>query len=189
MSFRSFPFSMNLLLCVSLLSVASISIAEEKSGYDLLLEMAIPKPHEVELARKGVAEASIEKAWERPCPYVALEAEDGSAEGDQLYYRCQRWNNCKEVGGSASVFTEAFFRNHKKKLGIPWELMRDGSAFGKDASNFEDAKGHLYQYALKFSEDNWRLFEGRIPLEASDLAEQKFWQWCSIQPLSIWENE
>lgn len=58
MSFRSFPFSMNLLLWVSLLSVASISIAEEKSGYDLLLEMAIPKPHEVDLARKGVAEAS-----------------------------------------------------------------------------------------------------------------------------------
>ncbi len=62
----------------------------------------------------------------------------------------------------------------------------DGSIY---ASDFEDAKGHLYQYALKFSEDNWRLFEGRIPLEASDLAEQKFWQWCSIQPLSIWENE
>ncbi|WP_300481011.1 hypothetical protein [Shewanella sp.] len=192
MRFRIRLFQTKFLLCVSLFSAAAFSIAEEKSGYDLLLEMAIPKPHEVELARKGVAEASIEKAWERPCPYKALEAEDGSAEGDKLYYSCQRWNDCIEVGGSASVFTEAFFRNHKKKSGeivIPWELMRDGSAFGMNESNFETTKGQLYRYALKFAEENWRLFEGRAPLEASDLVEKKFWQWCSIQPLSIWEDE
>ena len=67
--------------------------------------------------------------------------------------------------------------------------MRDGSAFGMDESNFETTKGQLYRYALKFAEENWRLFEGRAPLEASDLVEKKFWQWCSIQPLSIWEDE
>lgn len=192
MHFRIRLFHVKLLLCVSLLSASSIAIAEEKFRYDLLLEMAIPKPHEIELARKGVAETRIEKAWERPCPYEELEAEDGSAEGDQLYQRCQRWNDCKQVGGSASVFSEAFFKNHQFKSGeivIPWELMRDGSAFGMDESNFETTKGQLYRYALKFAEENWRLFEGRAPLEASDLVEKKFWQWCSIQPLSIWEDE
>jgi hypothetical protein len=192
MCFRIILFHVKILLCVSLLSATAIAIAEEKTGYDLLLEMAIPKPHEVELARKGVAEASIEKAWERPCPYDELEAEDGSAEGDQLYYRCQRWNDCKMVGDSASLFSEAFFKNHQKKSGetiIPWEWMRDGRAFGKDESNFEYAKGHLLRYALKFAEANWRLYEGRDPFKATELTDQKFWQWCSVQPLSIWEDE
>lgn len=71
MRFRIRLFQAKILLCVSLLSAASISIAEEKSGYDLLLEM-FPEPYEIELARKGIAETNIDKAWERACPYREL---------------------------------------------------------------------------------------------------------------------
>lgn len=182
-------FHAQFLLCFSLLSVTSISIAAEKTGYELLLEMAIPKPYEIELARKGTAETNIDKAWERPCPYEDL---TGTAEDeDGFFYRCRRWNNCVLIGGSASVFTQAFFQNHQRKPEdqLPWELFRDGSGFLLNPSDFEGATGHLIQYALKFAEDNWRLFEGRDADEASDMVEEKFWQWCSAEPLTLWKTE
>jgi hypothetical protein len=189
MRFRIRLFQAKLILCVSLFSATAISNAEEKTGYDLLLEMAIPKPHEVELARKGVAENRIGKAWERPCPYREL---TGTAEAeDEFFFRCQRWNDCVSAGGSASIYSQAFFQNHQRQLKdqMPWEYYRDGSIFLLESSDFERVNGHLRQYALKFAEDNWRLFEGRVPLEASDLVEQKFWQWCSAEPLTLWQAE
>ena len=188
MRFRTRLFQTKILLCVSLLSAASISIAEEKTGYDLLLEM-LPKPHEIELARKGIAETNIDKPWERACPYSEL---SGTAEAeDEYFFRCQRWNDCVSAGASASIYSEAFFQNHQRqpKDQMPWEYFRDGSMFLLEPSDFETVSGHLRQYALKSAEENWRLFEGRDAATASDMVETKFWQWCSIQPLSLWENE
>ncbi|VEF27255.1 Uncharacterised protein [Shewanella baltica] len=185
MRFRIRLFQTKFLLCVSLLSAASISIAEEKSGYDLLLEM-FPKPYEIELARKGIAETNIDKAWERACPYREL---TGTTEAeDEYFFRCKRWDECVSAGSSASVYTEGFFRNQQldPNAQVPWELYRDVLLEGAD---LERVTGHLRQYALKSAEENWRLFEGRDAAAASDLVEKKFWQWCSAEPLTLWKAE
>ncbi len=199
-SINSNSLRIKLLLCASLLAMAPTAMAEEK-GFNLalLMEMAIPKPHELELARKRLAESNIEKAWERPCPYYVLDDEyikkynKYSPESKEYYYRCERWETCKIQGGSTSIYTEGFYRNHqaesKGKAFFPWETMRNGQAFLLDESSFEYAEGHLRRYGLKFAEENWRLFEGRSNHEASDMVEQKFWQWCSVQPLSLWEAD
>ncbi|TDW56279.1 hypothetical protein [Oceanimonas baumannii] len=193
MSFRLMPsFSKSactrVALGMFLLGATFTLMAEEKSGYDLLLEMT-PKPHEIELARKGVAEANIDKPWERACPYREL---TGTAEAeDEYFFRCQRWDDCVSAGASASIYSEAFFQNHQRQPEdqMSWESYRDGSIFLLEPSDFERVTGHLRQYALKSAEENWRLFEGRDAAEASDLVEKKFWQWCSAEPLTLWEAE
>jgi hypothetical protein len=58
-----------------------------------------------------------------------------------------------------------------------------------EGADLERVTGHLKQHAVKFAEANWRLFEGRDAAAASDMVETKFWQWCSIQTLSLLENE
>lgn len=80
--------------------------------------MAIPKPHEIEPARKGVAEANIEKAWDRPCPYGELETKNDSAEGDRLYYRCQRWRKFNEP--PMVKFAECMFVKKAYRLLESW---------------------------------------------------------------------
>ncbi|MCK7631928.1 hypothetical protein M0D73_18980, partial [Shewanella putrefaciens] len=98
MSFRLFPFSMNLLFCVSLLGATPTSIAEEKVLTVQNILANAPKPHEVEFARKGVAETSIENAWERPCPYNSsrlLFDDSGDIDLDEIHLRCRRWQDCK----------------------------------------------------------------------------------------------
>ncbi len=189
MPLNSRVFQAQFLLCLSLLSPTSIAIAKEKSAYDLLMERAISKPHEVELARKGIAETSIDRAWERPCPYRELRGTE--EEEKEFLYHCERWNDCVSTGGAASIFTQAFFQNHQRQPDdqVPWEPYRDGRIFLLNPSDFENATGHLIQHALKFAEDNWRLFEGRDAREASDMVEDKFWQWCSAEPLSIWKAD
>ncbi|MCH1926560.1 hypothetical protein L9G74_17215 [Shewanella sp. C32] len=182
-------FLAQLLLCFSLLSIASTAIAKEKSAYDLLMERAISKPHEVELARKGIAETSIDRAWERPCPYRELRGTE--EEEKEFLYHCERWDDCVSVSAQASVFTQAFFQNHQRQPDdqVPWKLYKDGSIFLLNPSDFKWADGHLRQHALKFAEDNWRLFEGRDAHEASDMVEDKFWQWCSAEPLTLWKAD
>ncbi|MCH1921131.1 hypothetical protein L9G15_17045 [Shewanella sp. A3A] len=49
--------------------------------------------------------------------------------------------------------------------------------------------GHTYNYALKFAEKNWRLFEGRSATEADKLVKKQYWQWCAAEPLSIWKSK
>lgn len=173
------------------LADADPDMAKQLAGLDKLMAMALSTPQELELARQGVAEAQIEKAWDRPCPYEQLER---NQQGPQTLYRCERWDDCVEVSAETSLFTEAFYRNHQSQPGdtiIPWEMMRDGRAFLLDASDLDEAyaKGHLLRHALKFADENWRLFEGRDPAKASELVEDKFWRWCSVEPLSIWQNQ
>ncbi|MGI2214409.1 hypothetical protein [Shewanella oncorhynchi] len=53
-----------------------------------------PKQHEVEFARKSVAETSIDNAWERPCPYNSsrlLTEGSGDFDVDKAPLRCRRW--------------------------------------------------------------------------------------------------
>ncbi|MCH1926574.1 hypothetical protein L9G74_17285 [Shewanella sp. C32] len=179
-------FLAQLLLCFSLLSIASTAIAKEKSAYDLLMERAISKPHEVELARKGIAETSIDRAWERPCPYRELRGTE--EEEKEFLYHCERWNDCVSTGGAASIFTEGYYKNQQlpPDAQVPWTFYQNLFLDGEDLAS---ATGHLKQHALKFAEDNWRLFEGRDAHETSDMVEDKFWQWCSAEPLTLWKAD
>ncbi|MBN7796964.1 hypothetical protein [Parahaliea mediterranea] len=194
MSFRLMPsFSMlaytRVALGMFLLWSTSILIASESGDPAQLLMGSFPTPHEIELARQGLAETKIDKPWERACPYREL---TGTAEAeDEYFFRCQRWDDCVSAGGSSSIYSEAFFQNHQRqpKDQMPWESYRDGSIFFLEPSDFERITGYLRQYALKSAEENWRLFEGRDAAEASDLVEKKFWQWCSAEPLTLWEAE
>ncbi|WP_335923410.1 hypothetical protein [Shewanella chilikensis] len=178
-----------LMLGMFLLGTTSILMADENGEPAKLLMDRFPKPHEIELARKGMAEANIDRPWDRACPYREL---TGTAEAeDEFFFRCQRWDDCVSAGGSASIYSEAFFQNHQQppKDQKPWESYRNGSIFLLEPSDFERVTGHLRQYALKFAEENWRLFEERDASEASDLVEKKFWQWCSAEPLTLWKAE
>ncbi|MGI2259241.1 hypothetical protein [Shewanella sp. GXUN23E] len=179
-------------LAVFLLGTAAVSVADEggaaKSGLDWLMDM-YPKPHEIELARQGLAEAKIEKPWERSCPYREL---SGTAEQeDEFFYRCKRWDDCTSISGVASIYSEAYFQNHQREpqQQVPWELFRDGSIFLLEAHDFEGITGHLRQHALKSAGDTWQFFEGRAPVEASDMVEATYWQWCSAEPLTLWKAE
>jgi hypothetical protein len=177
------------MLGMFLLGTTSILMADENGEPAKLLMDRFPKPHEIELARKGMAEANIDRPWDRACPYREL---TGTAEAeDEFFFRCQRWDDCVSAGGSASIYSEAFFQNHQQppKDQKPWESYRNGSIFLLEPSDFERVTGHLRQYALKFAEENWRLFEGRDASEASDLVEKRFWQWCSAEPLTLWKAE
>ncbi len=176
-------------LCMFLIGTPSILMANESGEPAQLLMDRFPKPHEIEFARQGVAEANIDKPWETACPYREL---TGTAEvEDEFFFRCQRWDDCVSAGGSASIYSEAFFQNHQRqpKDQVPWESYRDGSIFLLEPSDFERVTGHLRQYALKSAEENWRLFEGLDAAAASDLVEKKFWQWCSAEPLTLWKAE
>jgi hypothetical protein len=180
------------LLCAALLCVAPASMAEEKAVTVQSILANAPKPHEVEFARKGVAETSIEAAWERPCPYNSsslLFGDSGDFDSDELPLRCRRWRDCKTMGASASQFTEGFFKHHKTGQKIPQKWIQDGQDLAKNDAEFGGGSGHSYNYALKFAEENWQLFKGRNASEANQLVKKKFWQWCAVEPLSIWKSK
>lgn len=192
MSFRLFPFSMNLLFCVLLLGATPTSIAEEKVLTVQSILANAPKPDEVEFARQGVAETSIENAWERPCPYNSsrlLTEGSGDFDVDEAPLRCRRWQDCKTAGADASRFTEGFFKHHKTGKDIPQQWQQDGEDLAKNDAEFGGGLGHSYNHALKFAEKNWRLFEGRSASEADKLVKKQFWQWCTVEPLSIWKSK
>ncbi|MBY6064235.1 hypothetical protein [Pseudidiomarina sediminum] len=169
-----------------LLGTTSTVLAD---AYDVLME-SFPTPEDIALAKQRLAETNIEKPWQKGCPYQELTS-SSEAEDDEYFFRCQRWNDCSYVSQSASIYSEAFFQNHQRKpeQQMPWEYFKDGSMFGLETADFESLTGHIRRYALESAEENWRLFEGRDAAEASDLVEQKFWQWCAAEPLSLWEAE
>ena len=192
MRFRIMLSHVKLLLCISLLSATPTSIAEEKVLTVQSILANAPKPHEVEFARKSVAETSIENAWERPCPYNSsrlLFDDSGDIDLDEIHLRCRRWQDCKTMGASASQFTEGFFKHHKTGEEIPQQWKKDGEDLAKNDAEFGGGSGHSYNYALKFAEENWRLFEGRSASEADKLVKKQFWQWCAVEPLSIWKSK
>lgn len=192
MRFRIMLSHVKLLLCISLLGATPTSIAEEKAVTVQSILANAPKPHEVEFARKGVAETSIENAWERPCPYNSsrlLFDDSGDIDLDEIHLRCRRWQDCKTEGANASRFTEGFFKHHKTGEKIPQQWKDDGEDLAKNDAEFGGGSGHSYNYALKFAEKNWRLFEGRSAGEADKLVKKQFWQWCAVEPLSIWKSK
>ncbi len=55
-------------LCMFLIGIPSILMANESGEPAQLLMDRFPKPHEIELARQGVAEANIDKPWGNSLP-------------------------------------------------------------------------------------------------------------------------
>lgn len=190
MLLSSIRFRLKFLLFVLLLIIAPTSMAEEKTLTVQSILANAPTSEEVEFARQGVAEASIENAWERPCPYSSsrLLGRDDLDE-DEALLRCRRWRDCKTMGTDAGRFTEGFFNHHKTGQPIPPQWAQYGEELAKNDAEFGGGLGHSYLYALKFAEENWRLFEGRSPSEADKLVKKRFWQWCSSEPLSIWKSK
>lgn len=148
-----------------LLGATPTSIAEEKVLTVQNILANAPKPHEVEFARKGVAETSIENAWERPCPYNSsrlLFDDSGDIDLDEIHLRCRRWQDCKTMGASASQFTEGFFKHHKTGEKIPQQWKDDGEDLAKNDAEFGGGSGHSYNHALKFAEKTGACLKGAV---------------------------
>ncbi|MCH1926559.1 hypothetical protein L9G74_17210 [Shewanella sp. C32] len=183
-------FRLNFSLLVLLLITVPTSMAQEKTPTLQSILANATTAEEAEFARQGVAETSIENAWERPCPYNSsrLWGQNG-VDQDEVLLRCSRWRDCKTAADDASRFTEGFFEHHQTGQQIPPEWAQDGEDLAQNDAEFGGGLGHTYNYALKFAEKNWRLFEGRSATEADMLVKKQYWQWCAAEPLSIWKSK